>query len=103
MREDIKDPRKLPAKADEIWQSASDWSVNVVSAASPPGQVPEEAALNSLSQRPPPCPASCAAPCPAPHTTRPPFRTPTIAGTTATTEIKLNIAVPLAPGFQETN
>ena len=37
MREDIKDPRKLAAKADKIWQSTSDRSVNVVSTASPPG------------------------------------------------------------------
>ena len=48
MKEDIKDPRKLAAKADEIWQSASDLSVNVVSVAPPPGQVSDEAALNAL-------------------------------------------------------
>ena len=67
MREDIKDPRKLPAKADEIWQSASDQSDNVVSAASPPVPVPEDAALNALRQQPPPCPSPPAAPCPAPY------------------------------------
>ena len=33
----------------------------------------------------------------------PPLKTPTNAGTTATMEIKLNVAVPLAPGFLETN
>ena len=72
MREDIKGPRKLAAKADMIWQSASDRSVNVVPAASPPGQVPEEAALNTLSKSSSPsyfpccslswstyCPSSC--------------------------------------------
>ena len=34
MRGDIMDPRKLAAKADKIWQSASDWSINALSAAS---------------------------------------------------------------------
>ena len=48
MREDIKDPRKLAAEAGEIWQSVSNRSVNVVSAASPSASIPEEAALNSL-------------------------------------------------------
>ena len=38
-REDIKDPRKLAAKADEIWQSASDWNINAFSTASPPAPV----------------------------------------------------------------
>ena len=72
MREDIKDPWKPAAEADKIWQSASNLSVNVVSAASPRGQVPEEAALNSLCQCPPLRPAPCASPCPAPRTVRPP-------------------------------
>ena len=36
MTEDISDPRKLAAKADEIWQSSSTRSVNAVSATSPP-------------------------------------------------------------------
>ena len=48
MREDIKDPRKLAAKADKIWQSASDCSVNVVSAVSHTGHVLDEAAPNTL-------------------------------------------------------
>ena len=72
MREDIKDPRKLAAKANKICQSASDRSVHVVSAASPPTTVPEDAALKASGQHPPPCPASFAAPCPAPSATRPP-------------------------------
>ena len=68
MREDIKDHRKLAAKADKIWHSASDWRVNVFYAASPSGQVPKEAALKALHQCPPPYPA----PSPAPHAARPP-------------------------------
>ena len=72
LREDIKDSRKLWAKADKIWQSASNQSVNVVSAASPPAQVPEDATLNTLYQHPPPRPAPSAAPCPASHTNHPP-------------------------------
>ena len=34
---------------------------------------------------------------------RPPLRTPTIAGTIATTETKFSVTVPRAPGFRETN
>ena len=70
---------------------------------SPPGQVQGEAAVNALCQRSPPHPAPCASPCPAPRTALSPLRTSTIPGTTATTEIKLNNAIPLAPGFRETN
>ena len=61
MRKDIKDPRKLAAKAGKIWQSASDRSINAVSLASPPAPVPEDAALNALRQRQPLRPAPCAA------------------------------------------
>ena len=35
MKEDISDPCKLAAKADELWQSSSVRSVNSVSATSP--------------------------------------------------------------------
>ena len=75
MREDIKDPRKLAAKADEIWQSASEQSINAVSWASPPAPAPvlEDSALTALRQsqppRPTPRPTPRAAPCPAPHST----------------------------------
>ena len=100
MREDINDPRKLSNKAYEIWQSASDRSVNVISAASPPVPVPEDAALNTLCQQPPPRPTPPAAPCPAPCSSvlllRPPLRT----GTIATMRIRLSLVVPPAPGFQ---
>ena len=64
MREDIKDPRRLAAKADKIWQSTSNQKVNIVSAAFPPGQVPDEAELNALHL----CPPSRPAPCPASYT-----------------------------------
>ena len=71
MREDIKDPRKLAAKADEIWQSAFDQSIYMVSVASPQVPVQEDAALNALHLCPPPRPAPLAATCPAPRTARP--------------------------------
>ena len=81
--------------------------MNVVSAASPPAHVPDEAALNALCQHPPPRPAQVLLlillhilPFLLLH---PPLRTPTITGTTATLEIKLSFAIPLALGFQETN
>ena len=104
MREDIKDPRKLDAKADEIWQSASSRSVNVVSTASPSSPLVQDEAdvnaslpalllmlllvlLHMLSIL----------------LLSPPTITLTSAGTIVTTEIRLNPAVPLAPGFQETS
>ena len=103
MREDIKDPRKLAAKADKISQFISDQSIDTVSSTSPPVPIPEDAALNALCQRQPPCPAPRDAPYPAPRSARPPLRTPTIAGTIATTGIKLSVAVPPTPGFLETS
>ena len=66
MREDIKDLWKLVAKSDEIWQSASDWSINVVSTASLPVPVQEDADLNALRQ----CPTPSPAPRPAPEIAR---------------------------------
>ena len=71
MREDISNPRKLAAKADEIWQSSSARSVNSVSATSPvsPGS---DDSVNTLRQRPQPRTASRVAPCPAPRSARPP-------------------------------
>ena len=71
MREDISDPHKLAAKADEIWQSSSARSVNSVSATSlvSPGS---DDSVNALRQRPQPCPASCVAPRPAPRALHPP-------------------------------
>ena len=105
MRENIKAPRKLAARADKIWQSASNRSVNVVSTVSSPGQVPDQVALNALHQHPPPRPAPHAAPsstCP-----------PALASSQNTdlcwyhrtlvppTGIKLSVAVLLAPGQQE--
>ena len=65
---------RIQPKQMRFGQSASNQSVNVVSPASPPGQVPDEAALNILHQHPPPRPAPCAAQCttcpPAPFSSR---------------------------------
>ena len=99
MREDIKDPRKLATKADNIWQSASDRSIYTVTSASPPASAPEDADLNALCQRQPPGPAPRAAPCPAscspPSPALPSSQNSDhcIAGTIATTGIKLSVAV----------
>ena len=61
MRENISDPPKLAAKADEIWQSSTIRSVNTVSTTSPspPGF---DDSINDLHQRPQPRPASHVAP-----------------------------------------
>ena len=71
MKEDISDPRKLAAKADELWQSSSIRSVNAVSATSPvsPGS---DDSVNTLPQRSQPLPASRVAPCPASRPVCPP-------------------------------
>ena len=71
MREDISDPRKLAAKADEIWPSSYARSVKTVSAASPPLPAQDDV-LNALCQRPQLCPAPCVAPSPTPSTAHPP-------------------------------
>ena len=86
MREDIKDPRKLEAKADRIWQSASDQSVvnNLFPVLLPLLLLVLLHALPVLLLHPP-------------------LRTPTIVGTIATMGIRLSIAVPPAPGFLETS
>ena len=65
MREDISDPRKLAAKADQIWQSSSASATSP----SPPGF---DDSVKALRQHPQPRPASCVAPCPAPHASHPP-------------------------------
>ena len=76
MREDISDPCKLAAKADEIWQSSSARSVNAVSATSlaPPGY---DDSVNALCRRPQPCPASSVAPRPASRPSHPPYSSTT--------------------------
>ena len=70
MREDISNPRKLAAKADEIWQSSFPRSVNTVSATSrsPPGC---DDYVNALCQSAQPRPASHVAPRPAPRASHP--------------------------------
>ena len=68
MKEDISDPRKLAAKADEIWQSFSARSVNTLSATSSvsPGS---DDSFNYLRQCPQPqtcfwcCSLSCSTSC----------------------------------------
>ena len=106
MREEISNPSKLAAKADEIWQSSSARSVNTVSAASP--SLPDQDDyINPLSQRPQPCPAPHVAPCPAPWLPIlqlcPLVPPPTSAGIIASMVIKLNIAKFRVPGFTETS
>ena len=70
MREDISDPRKLAAKADEIWQSSFARSVNAVSATSQ-DPLNYDDSINPLRQCPQPCPAFHVAPRPAPHASQP--------------------------------
>ena len=106
MREDILDPRKQAAKADDIWQSSSARSVNVVSAVSPPLPDQDEF-VQALPQCPQPCPAPHVAPCPAPWLPIlqlcPLVPPPTSAGIIASMVIKLNIAKFRVPGFTETS
>ena len=102
MREDISNPRKLAAKADEIWQSSFPRSVNTVSATSrsPPGC---DDYVNALCQSAQPRPASHVAPRPAPRASHPPVPPLTSAGISANTVIRLNIADFRSPGFRETS
>ena len=71
MKEDISDPYKLAAKADEIWQSSSARSVNTPSATSPVSTGSDDS-VNTLRQLPQPQPASHVAPRPAPRPVHPP-------------------------------
>ena len=106
MREDISDPSKLAVKDDEIWQSSSARSVNIVSAISlSPNDLDDS--VNALHQCPQPRPAPCLAPCPPPHASHPPAlsfsSTSNFAGIIANTVIRLNIAELSVLGFRETS
>ena len=76
MKEEISDPRKLDAKAEELWQSSSVRSVNAVSATSPVSPDSDDS-VNTLCQRPQPRPASHVSPRPASRSVRLPFASTT--------------------------
>ena len=71
MREDISDPCKLAAKADEIWQSSSARSVNTVYTTTQ-DPLNYDGSINALRQRSQPHPAFRVAPRPAPNASQPP-------------------------------